>query len=356
MMLKTRFTLPAAVLLLMSALPAAAQMQHHYKVTITNLTNNQPLSPVAGMAHGHGYHPYRIGEAATKGLEHLAEDGNPQIIVNEARANTAVYASTTTAAPIPPGGNDSFMVSVNAPASGDHALYLSALTMLVNTNDAFTGFTGHDVSYLMVGESESFTIGTYDAGTEANSETAATIPGPAGGGEGYNATRDDLADQVTGHIGVLTIDEGLANSALDQSHRFLNPTAKVTITRMDDTVISTALAFTGIQSQYIPGDELNVKVSEVTAIRQEPADLWVAIQFPDNNIAYVDETGALSALPVPFKQAVSTEMKEHDVLTVTIPEGIGGRYTFFAAFAHRSAEQNTLESDIAHYSTWVSNN
>jgi len=72
----------------------------------------------------------------------------------------------------------------------------------------------------------------YDAGTEANSETAATIPGPAAGGEGYNSTRDDR-DTVGGHPGVISADDGLTGSALDASHRFDNPVARITITRLE---------------------------------------------------------------------------------------------------------------------------
>ena len=39
-------------------------------------------------------------------------------------------------------------------------------------------------------------------GTEANTETAATIPGL--GGEGTNLTRDDIIDRVRFHQGVVT--------------------------------------------------------------------------------------------------------------------------------------------------------
>ena len=56
----------------------------------------------------------------------------------------------------------------------------------------------------------------WDSGTEANSETAATIPGPAGGGEGFNATRDD-SDTVSFHSGVISQDDGLTSR---QDRRF----------------------------------------------------------------------------------------------------------------------------------------
>lgn len=86
---------------------------------------------------------------------------------------------------------------------------------------------------------------TWDAGTEANTETAATMPGPAasaagGGGEaaGYDVVRDDLADAVRLHQGVVTSAnaddpsrEGLSTSVLTEAHRFDFPTSRVVITR-----------------------------------------------------------------------------------------------------------------------------
>ncbi len=56
---------------------------------------------------------------------------------------------------------------------------------------------------------------------------------PAGGGEGFNAARNDTNDVVAFHAGVVSKDDGLANSALSANHRFLNPGAKLTITRVE---------------------------------------------------------------------------------------------------------------------------
>ena len=124
-------------------------------------------------------------------------------------------------------------------------LRLTVTTMLVNTNDAFTGLNAADVSNMSVGDSKTFMTVTWDAGTEANTETAATMPGPAagaagGGGEaaGYDPVRDDLADVVRLHTGVTTnanatdpSREGLATSVLTEGHRFDFPTSRVVITR-----------------------------------------------------------------------------------------------------------------------------
>jgi hypothetical protein len=72
----------------------------------------------------------------------------------------------------------------------------------------------------------------YDAGTEANSEAKGTMPGPADGGEGFNASRDDV-DFVHIHPGVISMYDGLADSVLGASHRFDNPVLAVTIMRTE---------------------------------------------------------------------------------------------------------------------------
>ncbi len=84
---------------------------------------------------------------------------------------------------------------------------------------------------LALHDSRSIEVTAYDAGTEANSESATSVPGPAAGGEGYNSTRDDR-NTVGGHPSVISADDGLGGSALNVSHRFDNPVARITIRRL----------------------------------------------------------------------------------------------------------------------------
>ena len=71
-----------------------------------------------------------------------------------------------------------------------------------------------------------------DAGTEVNSEAAGTMPGPADGGEGFNATRTDTG-YVAMHPGVVTVDDGLTNSVLTVQHKFDNPAVRIMVTRIE---------------------------------------------------------------------------------------------------------------------------
>jgi hypothetical protein len=198
-----------------------------FEVRIVNLTYNQPLSPPGVILHRTGYSAFQAGQPASVGLEVLAEGGDPSDWIAQAETDNAVLATATGTAPVGPGG------SITLSVAGDSAadLAISLATMLVNTNDAFTGRSGITVGQLAVQDSLSLNLSAYDAGTEANSETAATIPGPAAGGEGFNTLRDDH-DFVSIHGGVVTRDDGLATSALDESHRFIGPTSRIVITRI----------------------------------------------------------------------------------------------------------------------------
>jgi hypothetical protein len=202
-----------------------------FDITVTNLTNGQPLSPVAVVAHQSGFSVFSVGTAATAGLETLAEGGDNSVLIAEADASAMVMTSGSGAAPIGPAGSETITIEVLQ--SELPGLTVSAVTMLVNTNDAISGFNGISVGDMMAGDSASWRIIAYDAGTEANTEAAAHIPGPAGGGEGFNAARDDIADRVAMHSGVVSQDDGNAASDLTGQHRFDNPVAQIRIERID---------------------------------------------------------------------------------------------------------------------------
>jgi hypothetical protein len=202
-----------------------------FDVTVTNLTNGQPVSPVAVIAHQDGYSVFTIGSPATVGLETMAEGGDNSMLIAEADADASVIATGSGAAPVGPAGSDTVTIDVLESDVAD--LMISISTMLVNTNDAISGLNGVDVSGLAEGDAWTGRAIVYDAGTELNTELAAEIPGPAGGGEGFNAARSDRDDRVAMHSGVISQDDGLATSALTGQHRFDNPALMVRIERTD---------------------------------------------------------------------------------------------------------------------------
>jgi len=202
-----------------------------FQIKVTNTTHNQPLAPLAVILHDSSYQAWSIGSPASTGLEMLAESGSPAELVAEA---TDAFTSTTGDGILLPGESATYDISATLSAMEyeSYDLALTLASMPVNTNDAFTGVSAWDVGELMMGDSAQRLLPVYDAGTEFNTETLATVPGPAAGGEGFNEQRDDIADQVTRHPGVVTSADGAADSALDASHKFDQGAMLVTVTRM----------------------------------------------------------------------------------------------------------------------------
>ncbi|MEP0355233.1 MAG: spondin domain-containing protein [Paraglaciecola sp.] len=201
--------------------PEPVPVDISYEITVTNLTNSQPLSPVAAVLHADG-NLFSIGDVASVELEKMAEGG-----MNDGLLALGM-ASTSGAAPIGPGGNETITVTVQDVTDAK----LSVLTMLVNTNDGFSGLNALDLSTFEIGDTWTGLAGVYDAGTEVNSEAAGTIPGPADGGEGFSATRTDTG-YVSMHPGVVTNDDGLSSSVLTVQHKFDNPALRIVVTRTE---------------------------------------------------------------------------------------------------------------------------
>ena len=204
--------------------PAAA-----FEVTTINVTAAQPLSPVAVVAHRDGYRPFRIGVSASKGLERLAEGAGNDAFVAEAEAHPMVVATASGAAPVESGAREAVTVEVAGDGVAD--LMISTVTALENTNDGISGALAVRAGSLRPGQSVTVRTFAYDAGTEANSELASDIGGPAAGGEGFNEARDDRIDRVALHPGVVGNVE-MPMSALSERHRFDNPVSVVRIARV----------------------------------------------------------------------------------------------------------------------------
>jgi len=217
-----------------TGVPPAAEGEALFQIQITNLTNGQPFSPVALMLHQSGFNSFIDGETASVALELLAEGGNNADVLSEAQAATQHIDSGSTAGPIPP-STTSDSVSLAVPADSLNDVRLSVISMLVRTNDAFTGVNAANISGMEIGDTRVMNGPTWDSGTEANSELASTIPGPGFDGEGFNAARDDRIDLVRFHGGVVTNESaefGLATSDLREVDRFLNPTSRISVVRV----------------------------------------------------------------------------------------------------------------------------
>jgi hypothetical protein len=201
--------------------PEDTSVDVSYQVTITNLTNAQPLSPAAVVLHTDG-NLFAVGEEASVALEQMAEGGmNAELL-------TLGISSASGAGIIMPGASETINVTVQDITDAK----LSVTTMLVNTNDAFTGLNAMDLSDLEVGSTWTKMANVYDSGTEVNDEAAGTMPGPADNGEGFNPARTDTGF-VSMHPGVVTSDDGLPSSVLNVQHKFDNPAIRIKVTRTE---------------------------------------------------------------------------------------------------------------------------
>ena len=206
--------------------PSAPVLKSSYKVTFKNLTYAQPMAPMVVAYHSKEVSIFEVGQSAGLGLEKLAEGGDNSALLAELSENTSVVSNIGGTGLILPSKSDTVSIE------GEPSECISVVAMLVNTNDAFAGVDCLDVSSLERGKSIMVALPTYDAGTEANSETGASIPGPAAGGEGFNASRDDR-DFVSVHSGAVTKDDGLTTSALTQANKWDNPAASVMVERIE---------------------------------------------------------------------------------------------------------------------------
>jgi hypothetical protein len=215
-----RYLTIAAMLVSLAACNDRDDMKE-YSITITNLTHNQPFSPVAGLLHASDFHAWQIGEVASDALEKLAEGGDASELLVLQQNNPQYHA----AAPLFAGESMSFRLM----ADDRYQDRLTLATMLVNTNDAFSGVNAMELDAMDHGHTQVVYGYALDAGTEANTEIAGTVPGPADGGVGYNPQRNDVTSKITHHGGIVSQHDGAVNSVLTESHRFDGPVMRIEI-------------------------------------------------------------------------------------------------------------------------------
>lgn len=190
--------------------PVAHAMQ--VKVTITSLAPSQGVefTPVWVGFHDGGFDTYNLGEAASADLERLAEDGNAAPISAAFSAagytQQATLQGTAIGSPrFEPGDSTSFIFDLDG--SNPNSRYISFLSMVLPSNDAFFGNgipTGHrifndDGSF----DGEDFIVlGSVvrDAGTEVNDEIPANT---ARLGQASPNTGVDQFGLVSAHAGFI---------------------------------------------------------------------------------------------------------------------------------------------------------
>lgn len=196
-----------------------------YDVTIENLTDGQPMTPPLIVAHTSDLDLWEMGEAASTEIQEIAENGNLDPAVTLVGASDEVYSSVVGDAPLLPG--ESVTLTLEAPAGAK----LSWVSMLICTNDGFTGLDSVDLPDT---GSETFDTNAYDAGTEMNTEDFADIVPPcqalvgvSSDDEGTGTTNPALAEGGTigAHAGI----QG-GTDLTTEDHGWTDPVAMVTVT------------------------------------------------------------------------------------------------------------------------------
>lgn len=194
-----------------------------FEIILENMTPatgpgaSQPFSPPVMTAHTPFYHIFKNNHYASNELAQLAEDAvNPPMIdlLNNSRFAFEVVEGTT--GPIFPGESGKFIIKTKLPF-----IKFSLVSMLVNTND---GFTGIDAAKLPFRGSRTYYLSAYDAGTEVNTELESNIPGPCCGSP---LVRVPSHDKIKYHTGIL------GNGDLDPAvYGWSRNVAKLIITRL----------------------------------------------------------------------------------------------------------------------------
>ena len=218
----TLHQLAAAVLLVASALPAAADATVRYEVTLTNTTYNQRFTPLLLATHKPTVAFFKLGSPASQPLRTLAEEGNVAPLKAWLDGLPDVTATVAGEALLEPGQSVRFRIQANPWRDR-----LSLAAMLIPTNDAMVALNAVSLPLPGASPAAHWTALAYDAGTEVNDELCASIPGPSFvecGGPGGGA-------QVGGGEGFVHVHRGLhgVGQFAAAARDWRNPVAQVTV-------------------------------------------------------------------------------------------------------------------------------
>ncbi len=173
-------TLPAAAFLLPTeseAVEAQPTVAVSYMITVTNLTPSQVFAPPVVASHSGMTSMFTPGSAASAEMAALAEEGDGSGLMTMLMSDPDVLDVAGFSGMIPPGASESLTIEFD----GAHRM-MSIAGMLVTTNDGF--FALDSVAGMHRSDKVVLFAPVWDAGTEANSEDCAFIPGPPCGNAG----------------------------------------------------------------------------------------------------------------------------------------------------------------------------
>ena len=208
-----------------------------YEITIENLTSGgQHFTPPLVALHRGSDGLFTVGNAATFGLQQIAENGNLGPMVDRLGGSRHVSSFAVAVSgeglegPLAPG--ESITVELTADPGSQ---FVSFASMLICTNDGFTGVDGAKLPK-KVGDEIRLYAGVYDAGTEINTEDFADIVPPCQvlGGVSTGEAGTGASDPALSEGGVIRVHEGIMDRSDLQSfvHGWNDPVAMFTVRRI----------------------------------------------------------------------------------------------------------------------------
>ena len=231
----TRFTLRTAVASSICALAAttaialpataeAAAPVHTYKVTVTNLTQGQPLSPPLIVTNYGSGQIFKEGRVANWGVQQVSENGNNQPLYDsflQDQHDGYVTDVQRASAPLVPKGSPAdamFDQTVTLTIRAKDTDRISWISMLGCTNDGFAGINAGRLPRAK-GRTVRIPVIGYDAGTEENTEDFMDLTGGCQGAIGvksqFGATGTNMTDWTLAENGVVHRHEGVFGASDD---------------------------------------------------------------------------------------------------------------------------------------------
>ncbi|CAN0352006.1 unnamed protein product [Pylaiella littoralis] len=197
-----------------------------YKVRVRNLTYQQPFSPPLIVAHTTDVSMFQEGSVATDAIKLMAEDGDNSALLALGASDEVfpfICGGVLSDVPVFPGETWRGFMMVDETICPDAVF--SAVSMLINTNDAFMGIDSDTLRTTKVYPP------AFDAGTEMNNELCSHMPGPACAADSGNMMDAPGEGFIHVHRGFHGLNEGIAGELSETGYDWRNPVAEVFISK-----------------------------------------------------------------------------------------------------------------------------
>ena len=179
---------------------------------------------------------FTVGDEASEQLQQLAENGNAEPLAQSITGKNGVFDVIQGTAPLVPANDPgqtglSHSETFTITTSGQQR-YLSFASMLVCTNDGFTGIDSVKLPYY---QEKTVYAKTYDARTEMNTEDFADMVPPCQGAIGITSDDEGVgtSNPAISEDGVIIPHPGIMGGEdLTQVHVWSNPAVKIDIVRI----------------------------------------------------------------------------------------------------------------------------